>query len=267
MRNKNLVFAFVLSAIGAFLIYAHLSGKEKEVTAKGTPNKVFVALKFIPAGAAVTLEQLKIEEIPEIYIQPGALRKPEHIDGVIAVASIAEGEQILANKVTKIAENLSSIVPIGYRAVAVNLDIDSSVGDFLIPGDVVDVLVSFEETGKAFYTATLIQSARIIAINDSFTSIKKQGVSNYPARAFSGNIVVLALDPSDAELVAFAENKGKIKLVLRNPGDEKMAALKTTNFGNTLRNQQREVVKPAPEVPFLEIIRGTEGEKVILKGR
>ena len=267
MQNKSLLFALIISAIGAMLIFAYLSGKEKEVLEKGTPNKVLVAAKFIPAGAALAPEYLKMAEIPEIYIQPGALRKQENVAGVIAVANLVEGEQILANKVTRIAANLSSVVPIGYRAVALNLDGESSMGDFLKPGDVVDVLVSFEETGKASYTATLIQSVRVIAVNDSFTPANKQESSNFPARAFSGNIVVLALEPSDSELLVFAENKGKIKLALRNPGDEKVSVLRTTNFGNALRNQQKEVVRPAPEVPFLEIIRGTEGEKIILKGR
>ena len=267
MRNKNLIFAFVISVIGALLIYLYLSGKEKEVTAKGVSNKVLVASKFIPAGAAVPAGSLKLGELPELYIQPGALRKFEEAAGVIALANIAEGEQILANKVTRLAENLSSLVPIGYRAVTLNLDADSSAGDFLKPGDIVDLLASFEEAGKASYTATLIQCVRVLAVNESFSSVKKSEAVYFPVKAFSGNIIVLALEPSDSELLTFAENKGRIKVVLRNPGDEKTAVLKATNFGNALRNQLREAVKPAPEVPFLEVIRGTEGEKVILKGR
>ena len=267
MQNKNLIIALAISVIGAVLFFVYFSGKEKEVTAKGTPNKVLVAAKFIPAGAAVTAEYIRIIEIPEIYIQPGALRKIEHTAGVIALVNMASGEQILSNKVTKIAETLSSIIPIGYRAAAVNLDSDSAVGDFLKPGDIVDVLTSFEEAGKASYTATLMQNVRIIAVNDNFNPVRKQETGLLPARAFSGNLVVLALEPADAELLAFAENKGKIKLTLRNPGDEKTAVLRSTGFGNALRNQQRETAKPAPEIPFLEIIRGTEGEKVILRGR
>ncbi|OGF48796.1 MAG: Flp pilus assembly protein CpaB [Candidatus Firestonebacteria bacterium RIFOXYA2_FULL_40_8] len=265
MRNKNLIFALVLSAIGALILFAYFSGKEKELTARGTLNIVIVAAKYIPAGAAITQEHLKIEEIPGMYIQPGAIRKTEQAVGAIAVANISAGEQILANKITVIAENLSSIVPIGYRAVAINLDADSAVGEFLKPGDVVDVLGAFEETGKASYTATLIQSVRVIAVNESFTPVKKIEEKGFPARLSSGSTVVLALEPSDAEIVTFSENKGKLKLSLRNPGDDKMATLRTTSFGNVLRNQQREAVKPAPEVPFLEIIRGTEGEKVPLK--
>lgn len=264
MKNKNLIIAVFLSSIGALLIFAYFLNKEKELAAKGAQNKVLLASRYIPAGAALTLTHLKTEEIPEMYIQPGAVRKVEQAIGTIAVAGIAAGEQILANKITVIAENLSSIVPIGYRAVAINLEVDSSVGSFLKPGDVVDVLGVFEETGKGVYSATLIQSARVIAINDSFSSVKKTEEKVFPV-VTSGNTVVLVLEPSDAEILAFAENKGKLKLSLRNPGDDKMASLRTTSFGNVLRNQQREAIKPAPEVPFLEIIRGTEGEKVPLK--
>ena len=265
MKNKNLFFALVLAVIGALLLFAYFSGKEKELAAKGAPNKVIVAAKYIPAGAAITPEHLKTEEVPEMYIQPGAIRKAEQAAGAIAVANISVGEQILANKITIIAENLSSIVPIGYRALAVNLDADGAVGEFLKPGDVVDVLGAFEETGKTSYTATLIQSVRVIAVNESFTAVKRAEEKGFPGRASSGSIVVLALEPSDVEIITFAENKGRLKLALRNPGDDKMSALRSTSFGNVLRNQQREVVKPAPEVPFLEIIRGTEGEKVPLK--
>ncbi|MEI6846135.1 MAG: Flp pilus assembly protein CpaB, partial [Candidatus Firestonebacteria bacterium] len=202
---------------------------------------------------------------PELYIQPGAIRKPEQAAGVIALANISVGEQILANKITVIAENLSSIVPMGYRAVGINLENDSSLNEFLKPGDVVDILGVFEETGKASYTATLIQSVRVIAVNDSFAPVKKIEENIFIGRNVTGSTVVVALEPSDVEIAVFAENKGKLKLVIRNPGDDKMLSLRTTSFGNILRNQQREAVKPAPEVPFLEIIRGTEGEKVPVK--
>lgn len=78
--------------------------------------------------------------------------------------------------------------------------------------------------------------------------------------------VTLALEPPEAEVLTFAENKGKLKLALRNPGDEKVTAIRTTNFGNLLKSQQKEASKPAPlQDQQMEIIRGTEGEKINIK--
>jgi len=267
MKNKNLTIAIVIAALAALILFAYLSSKEKEIVSKGTPNKVIVAKRYIPAGATISADLLKETEIPENYIQPGAIRKAENAAGRISLANISEGEQVLANKITNTAENLSSAIPIGYRAVAISVDSVSGINDMIKVGDVVDVIGTFEDSGaKGTYTATVLQNVRVLAINDKFDLSREERRNEYSNASLGLSTISLALEPSEAEILAFAENKGKLKLALRNPGDDKVSTIKTTNFSNLLRSQQKEVSKPAPtQDQQLEIIRGTEGEKVNIK--
>lgn len=265
MKNKNLVFALSIAGVATLFLFVYLKGKEKEVVSKGTPNKVIIAKRYIQSGATLSNDMLKEGEIAETYIQPGAVRSLEYALGKITLAEISEGEQILANKITKVADYLSSIIPIGFRAVTISVDSESGLNDMITMGDCVDVLGTFEEVrGKGSYTTTILQKVKVLAINDNFNkSSRKSQIS--AERSLGPSTVTLALDPSDVEIITFAETKGKLRLSLRNPGDDKIGSMKLTNFSNLLKSTQKEITKPTGEIPSLEIIRGTEGEKIQIK--
>jgi pilus assembly protein CpaB len=202
-------------------------------------------------------------EIMEKYIQPGALRKKKDAVGKIAKAPMAEGEQILANKITFNADSLSSLISIGKRAVSISVDSASGVNELIRPGDCVDVLGTFDEGRGSSFASTVLQNVKVAAVEGRFNNSYKK--SDNIKGTFGPFTATLELDPSEAEIIAFAENKGKLKLALRNPGDTLKAQSKTVNFGNLMQNVSREAAKPVPEIKSLQIIRGTEDEKVQIK--
>ena len=239
MKNKNLILAIVIAIIAALLLFIYFSGKEKEVISKGNLNKVIVAKKYIEKGATISSKLVKEAEVPEIYIQPGAIRKAENAVDKIALVSMSEGEQILANKITKTADCLSSVVPIGFRAVTILVDSESGLNDMLKQGDFVDVIGTFDESSsKGSYTATVLQNVKVLAVNDSFNQNITEKSQTLTKESFGPSTVTLALEPSEAEVLSFAETKGKLRLCLRNPGDDKNISTKITNFNNLLRSQQ-----------------------------
>ncbi|MEI7904826.1 MAG: Flp pilus assembly protein CpaB [Candidatus Firestonebacteria bacterium] len=266
MRNKNLIAGVALAGAAFLVFFIYFRMKENALEAKGALNKVVTAKSFIPGGATITAGLLKLAEIPEMYIQPGALRSLESAEGLITVAGISENEQLLANKTVKIAGRLSEAVPIGFRAACVAVDDISGINGMIRPGDFVDVIGTFEESGsRGVFTSTVLQNVRVLALDDDYTGAAPAGKRNADFTGVTGRSTAsLALEPSDAEILAFAESKGKLKLSLRNPGDVKVAQTKTTNFGNLLRSSQSISAKPA-EGQSMEIIRGTEGEKVQIR--
>jgi pilus assembly protein CpaB len=266
MKNKKPVIALAAAAVAAAIFYVSLKAKENSVLAGGNRNTVITARGFIPAGATITSGLVSETEIQENCIQPGALRKRENAEGRIALACFAEGEQILANKVTGTADRLSSVVPIGYRAVAVAVDKVSGLNGMIKPGDSADVIGYFEDAGqRGSFSATVLQGARVLAVDDVFIKKEAQRQEGQDLGSLGQSAVTLALEPSDAEILLFAEQKGRLVLSLRNPGDDKFTATKTTNFGNLLRSGQKEPARAPQDVQSLEIIRGTEGEKVQIK--
>ena len=77
MRNKNLITAVALAGAAFLMFYIFLKAKENAVSAKGAVNKVVTAKSYIPKGATISAELVKLSEVPEMYIQPGALRSLE----------------------------------------------------------------------------------------------------------------------------------------------------------------------------------------------
>ena len=264
MKNKKIVLAAVMgiSAFAVFFVYFKV--KENTMLSKAAVNRVIVSAKYIAPGAFITADMLKEVEFPEMYVQPGAVRKKENAAGYLATAPISENEQILANKLTKVAEKLSEIVPIGLRAVSIAVDDAAGLDGMVKPGDYVDVVGAFEDAGsRGVFSATVIQYCQLAAFNGDFSGNRKKE-TGLPFGPLGRSNATLLVEPSDAEVLAFAENKGRLRLSLRNPGDVKYAQLKTTNFSNLLRNTVKESPK-AQEGPSLEIIRGTDGERVRLK--
>ena len=171
---------------------------------------------------------------------------------------------MLANKIVKVAERLSEAIPIGFRAACIAVDDVSGLNGMIKPGDFVDVIGTFEETGnRGVFTSTVLQNVRVLAVDSDYTGAPVKRTPDFTG-VIGRSTASLALEPSDAEVLAFAESKGKLRLSLRNPGDVKVAQTKTTNFGNLLRSAQNASAKPV-EGPSMEIIRGTEAEKIQIK--
>lgn len=266
MKNKNFLLAVGISALAFLFLFVYLRSKEKSIVSKGTLNRVIVSKTYIQSGATLTADLLKETEVPEQYIQPGAIRKIEDAVDKVAIAPIGEGEQILANKITRIMDYLSLAVPIGKRAFTISVDSASGLNELIKPGDCVDVLGTFEESSsRGPFTATILQNVKIVAVNTRFNIMQKNKEDSISNESLGASTVTLALEPSEGEILTFAENKGRLKLTLRNPADTEIVLLKSTNFSNFLRNVQKETTKQVNDTQSLEVIRGTEGEKIQIK--
>ncbi len=264
MKNRKLLLAAGMGTAAFVIFYIYFKVKENTLLSKAAVNRVIVSAKYIAPGVCITADMLKEVEFPEMYVQPGAVRKKENAAGYLAAAPISENEQILANKLTKVADKLSEIVPIGMRAVSIAVDDSAGLDGMVKPGDYVDVVGAFEDAGsRGVFSATVIQYCQVIAFNGDFSGSRKKE-AGLPFAPLGRSNATLLVEPSDAEVIVFAENKGRLRLSLRNPGDAQYSPLKTTNFSNLLKSAAKETPK-TQEGPSLEIIRGTDGERVRLK--
>ena len=264
MKNNKMLLALGAGAAAFILFFIYFKAKENSLLSKAAVNRVIVAAKYIAPGVLITADMLKEAEYPEMYVQPGAVRRQEHAAGFLSVAAISENEQILANKLTKVADKLSEIIPIGFRAVSVAVDDTAGLDGMAKPGDFVDLVGAFDDTGnRGVFSATVIQNCQLIAYNGDFSGNRRKDAGLFPGPVGRSNATLL-VEPADAEVLSFAEQKGRLRLSLRNPGDTKYAQLKTTSFSNLLKNTLKESPRQQ-EGPLLEIIRGTDGEKVRIR--
>jgi len=216
-RRTSVIAAAACGLLAALLAFGWFSAKERAFRDLSAPAPALVAARHIPSGTRIGRSMLETREIPRAFIQPGALRSIDEADGQLAVAPIAAGEQILANKITRGGVALALAVPPGKRAVSIGVDAAGGVAGLLQPGDLVDVIATTEDGGTP-RTWLLMQAAPVLAVGKAF------GVGREPEAGGGffeapADTVTLAASPLEAVHLAHLELSGRMKLVLRAPGD------------------------------------------------
>ncbi len=222
-EKKLVIIALICGAAAAAIIYFFLSGREAEILGKMEPVKVYAAAKVIPAWTRIEPEMLTVLEMPKRYITASHTSDRKKLLGRLTMVPFAQGEPLLLNKVSEGGDELNTVIPAGLRAVSVSVDEESGVGYMVSAGDYVDVILNFqgeENSKKAMTTATILQAVKVIAAGQHGSSSKSKQYAT----------ITLAVTPSEAEIIMFAKEKGRINFSLRALGDRGKESIKTVSF-------------------------------------
>lgn len=273
-----LMVAGVLGLAATFLINSYLKRQGEEAQKRALMSQkslttVVVAKQDISAGVPITENMVKEETLPKNIIQPRAATTVDRVVGRASLAPIAKGEQVLLNKIAISGQevSLSSKIPRGKRAITVSIDNISSVGGMVRPGDHVDIvgmvpLPAMTSEGKQvnqMTTMPLFQDVLVLAVGQDFSTVsgvKREGPVS-PAITF-------ALTPQEANIIAFVQEQGKIRLILRSPEDTQIQPAMPASWDTVLRTvmpqafieQPKEQQRLPPPVKKVEIYRGTQKE-------
>jgi Flp pilus assembly protein CpaB len=153
-RNRRvLVLALLLATVSAVLAYVFIaSWPDPEPTIVevrpevGEP--VLLGARSIPKGATITVDDVEVGYVAPAAKGTRALTDSAQAIGSISLVAIPKGEQILAGSIGSLPapppETFAGEVPVGFRAVTIDLEETVGVGGFVQPGDRVDVIASFE---------------------------------------------------------------------------------------------------------------------------
>jgi pilus assembly protein CpaB len=136
------------------------------------------------------------------------------------------------------------------RAVSIAVDNTSAVSGLVRPNDKVDIVGTFRfpveqaSTALDVVTWTLLQDVTVLAVGQSMS----RGGHDANRRGYS--TLTLALSPEEAELIIFAEQKGKLTLTLRNPADVYTIKARSIDFADLEQklnelNSQRQGTGPS----------------------
>lgn len=226
--KRIIVIAVLLALATTYGLYYYINSIKSEVT-KDNYIEVCVAKKDIPAKAVIDASMIETAQMDERYVLKDACRSSESIVGKYSMESIAEGEQIISDKIqdkSKIA--FSYQIPEGKRALTIAVDEVSGVAYLLKPGDSVDVLVYVEQeeydekNSKVILpdiAKLFIQKALVLAVDRSETigTETADGKVKAQAAAEKQKKITLAVSPSEAEKLLLGDQIGKLRLALRNP--------------------------------------------------
>src|SRR6266699_3905855 len=147
MRNKRFFFvlagALIFGLLAAFSVSRYLSSAQAY-----TKNLIPVAVAkvAIPVGTKIVAEQIMVVQFPKESTPDGAFDTPEKLAGRVAVTNINPREPVTEARLAPegTAGGLSAVIPEGYRAMTVKVDDVVGISGFIMPGTLVDVVVTID---------------------------------------------------------------------------------------------------------------------------
>src|ERR1041384_651056 len=245
MRNKRffivLVGALIFGVLAAVSVSKYLSSAQAYTK---NLNKVAVAKVAIPIGSKIIPEQIMVVQFPKESTPDGAFESPDKLAGRVAVVNIAAREPVTEAKLAAegTAAGLSAVIPEGYRAMTVKVDDAAGISGFIMPGSLVDVVVTIDPREGGGHqdpiSKIVLQNIKVLANGQNIDKPENEREAN------SVKAVPLQVTPEEAEKLALAATEGKLQLVMRNQIDQGDEQTKGVNKRNLLGG---ETAQPVPE--------------------
>ncbi len=216
VNKRVIVISLVLAIFTTGLVYLYI--QKATVKAEVTEYiNVYVAAKTLPAKHLITEADIKVSRVTREYLSPQAVLNEADIIGKRLKDRVIEGEQILRDRLVEDKDlTLAFNLPVGKRAIAINVSEQIAVGYLIKPGDTVDVIANFSgEDNEPNMTKIVIQNVTVLAIGKNMGSAEENS-QEIP------NTVTLAVSPEDAEKLSFVSEFETLRLILRNIEDEKI---------------------------------------------
>jgi len=276
-RNRMLIGAVV--AIGIGLLASRYVYKRVQMAGAAKPmqtTQMVVAAEKLGLGVRIQPHQLRLVSWPQDDPLPGSFTRVEDCTNRALITPVIENEPILENKLApkEAGAGLPAVIPEGMRAVSVRVDDVVGVAGFVIPGTMVDVLVTGDTGGGGggdSVTRNILEDVRVLAAGQKIEQDKE-------GKPQTVSVVTLLVDPEQANKLTMASTEGRIHLALRNTIDTKQVSpipiYRTALFGGAPRppatatnkgSSQKHVTKPPlvppPPPPYtVEVIKGEKRE-------
>ena len=293
-----IIVGVVLILMATFLAYNWLADQrrmDEERAARAFKKMqssqvtVLVAKEDIPKGSVISPGSIGTQIVPENYVQPQAVTSFDRIADMVTTTDISKGEQISLTKLVSAKQAgggaLSGLTPAGKRAVTILVDNISSVAGMLKPGDYVDVMAALQvpvqvAEGKQegqLGILPLFQNVLVLAVGQNSSTVssgqgsryQKKEDENTNTQVGNGNqLITLALAPQEASLIAFVQEQGKIRLILRSPADAKVEQIQPATWETLFKylmpqGQAQETVKQENPDDYVEVYHGLNKERVL----
>jgi pilus assembly protein CpaB len=257
-----LIGALVLAVFAGVLIFAALAsggGDDDKASANiaAGDNDVLVAKDKITEGSQITAEMFRVAKFNEGDLVANHISNIDAYIGQTVTTDILKGQQLSRENIASTtddprADQLAFKVDSGMRAIGVAVNDVSTFGGLVVPGDHVDVVVTYDEKDSNAENAqkwrrisTVLQNVTVKAreqvevqrVNplggssgDSATPtadeppIVNSDEFNQRPEDFDPDggvsVVTLQLTPQDIQALVLADSLGEVTLVLRKFGDD-----------------------------------------------
>ncbi len=270
MNQNRMLIGLGVSVVIALLLATYVTRRFKEASAPKSlvTQQIVVAAVPLQLGARLDSRNLRLMPWPAGEPVAGKFTRIEDCENRALLTPVAENELILESKLApkEAGAGLSATIPEGMRALSVAVNEVIGVAGFVIPGTMVDVLVTgrlvgTNHGGSENITRTILENVRVLAAGQKIEVDREGKPQTVP-------VITLLVSPDDAGKLAMASTEGKIQLALRNTIDSKKvqppAVLEAVLFSSEappVRHTGSVKAPPAPPPVYLiEVITGNKRE-------
>ncbi|HKJ77536.1 MAG TPA: Flp pilus assembly protein CpaB, partial [Gammaproteobacteria bacterium] len=235
---KLVIGALIFGVAAAGFTYLYLRIKEhdlREALRERDTRKVpvVVAKQDLPQGAPVNSDTMAVRRIPAELAYPDVVT-PNTFDSVennFLSKPLAAGTPLLKTFLEEeVARDFSDTIPLGRRAMTIQVDEINSVGGFIRPGNRVDLYARLpaeakgpDATDDQDRIVPLLQKVEVLATGRDAASdyqAKYIEVSGGNRNAFTYTTLTVNVSPEQAALLATGQDKGDLVALLRNRDDK-----------------------------------------------
>jgi pilus assembly protein CpaB len=223
MNQNRMILGLAVAILLALLLSTFVYRKFKQVsTVKSVVTQhIVVAAMPLQLGTRVDANNLRLIPWPADEPVAGMFTRIEDCANRALITPVAANELILDGKLAPKAAGggLSATIPEGMRALSVAVNDVVAVAGFVMPGTMVDVLVTGRVSGgtrggEDNITRTILENVRVLAAGQKIEQDREGKPQTVP-------VITLLVSPEDAAKLAMASTEGKIQLALRNTIDSK----------------------------------------------
>jgi len=246
MNTKAILAAVAAAVAGIVMLFLYMRRFEDEASG-GPVVRVLIANQDIPLGTAISESMLGTRELPQAYVENRHIMAADasRIIGVRVTSGVRAGESLLWSDLATTSDqsrDLSSLVRSGQRAIAIPADVSTTFGGLVRPGDRVDVLLTLLRGPSDPVTVPLLQNLLVLAVGEDTGALQRPGQATRLPTSITH--VTLSASIEQAQLLAFAAERGRLTLTLRNPDDiEILEGLPETSTADIIEPARRERVQ------------------------
>jgi len=273
MNWQRLGAGLAISLVIGLLAGAYVFTQFKRMAQSKTMPTVMVVVtsRALPLGTRLQASDLRMVAWPASDPVQGMYQRIDDCVNRAVITTMFENEPILEGKLAprEGGAGLSATIPDGMRAVSVSVNDVIGVAGFVVPGTMVDVLVT-GVTNNGSITRTILENVRVMAAGQKVEQDREGKPQTVP-------VITLLVSPEDANALTMASTQGRIQLALRNTLDSKKVApppvLQAALFGGVPSQPQAPVeakktrnVAPPPAAPRpadsfnVEVLKGDKKE-------